>query len=48
VFEELLREGVIARGFGETPALRLGVGTELDTTRTVEAFERIVGRLGSI
>jgi histidinol-phosphate aminotransferase len=48
VFEELLREGVIARGFGETPALRLGVGTELDTTRTVEAFEKIVGRLGSI
>jgi histidinol-phosphate aminotransferase len=48
VFEELLAEGVIARGFGPTPALRLGVGTEEDTARTVEAFEKIVGRLGSI
>jgi len=48
VFEELLREGVIARGFGDTPAIRLGVGTEEDTRRTVEALDRIVGRLGSI
>jgi histidinol-phosphate aminotransferase len=48
VFEELLREGVIARGFGPTPALRLGVGTEIDTRRTVEALEKIVERLGSI
>ncbi len=48
VFEELLREGVIARSFGDTPALRLGVGTETDTKRTVEAFEKIVGRLGSL
>jgi histidinol-phosphate aminotransferase len=46
-FEELLREGVIARGFGATPALRLGVGTDEDTERTVEALEKIVGRLGS-
>jgi histidinol-phosphate aminotransferase len=46
-FEELLREGVIARGFGDTPALRLGVGTAEDTERTVEALEKIVGRLGS-
>jgi len=48
VFEELLREGVIARGFGTTPALRLGIGTEQDTKRTVEALEKIVSRLGSI
>jgi histidinol-phosphate aminotransferase len=48
VFEELLREGVIARGFGETPALRLGVGTERDTQRTVGALDSIVERLGSI
>jgi len=48
VFEELLREGVIARGFGDTPALRLGVGTPDDTKRTIAAFEAVVGRLGSI
>jgi histidinol-phosphate aminotransferase len=48
VFEELLREGVIARGFGDTPALRLGVGTPEDTRRTVAALEAIVGRLGPI
>ena len=48
VFEQLLREGVIARTFGDTPALRLGVGIEKDTQRTVEAFEKIVERLGSM
>ncbi|HEY5506783.1 MAG TPA: histidinol-phosphate transaminase [Coriobacteriia bacterium] len=48
VFEELLREGVICRGFGDTPALRMGVGTPEDTKRTVEALEAIQGRLGSI
>jgi histidinol-phosphate aminotransferase len=48
VFEELLREGVIARSFGDTPALRLGVGLEADTKRTVEALDSIVGRLGSM
>jgi len=46
-FEELLREGVIARGFGDTPALRLGVGTETDTRRTIAALEKIVGARGS-
>jgi histidinol-phosphate aminotransferase len=46
-FEDLLREGVIARGFGDTPAIRLGVGTELDTQRTIAALESIVGRVGS-
>jgi histidinol-phosphate aminotransferase len=48
VFEELLREGVIVRGFGATPAIRLGVGTQEDTDRTVEALGSIVRRLGSI
>lgn len=48
VFEELLREGVIARDFGAAPALRLGVGTPKDTEATIAAFEAIVGRLGSI
>lgn len=48
VFEELLREGVIARDFGNAPALRLGVGTPEDTVRTIVAFENVVARLGSI
>jgi histidinol-phosphate aminotransferase len=48
VFEELLGEGVIARGFGATPAIRLGVGTPDDTRLTIAAFEAVVGRLGSI
>lgn len=47
-FEELLREGVIARTFGNTPALRLGVGTSEDTRRSIAALEAIVGRSGSI
>jgi histidinol-phosphate aminotransferase len=48
VFEELLREGVIARDFGSAPALRLGVGTPDDTRATIAAFEAVIGRLGSI
>ena len=48
VFEELLREGVIARDFGTAPALRLGVGTPEDTRATIAAFEAVIGRLGSI
>jgi len=48
VFEELLREGVIARGFGNVPALRLGVGTPEDTRSTITAFEAVKERLGSI
>jgi histidinol-phosphate aminotransferase len=47
-FEDLLREGVIARAFGDTPSLRLGVGTEEDTRRTIAALEAIVGRRGSL
>lgn len=48
VFEALLAEGVIVRGFGTTPALRVTVGTPEDTKRTIEAFEAVVARLGSI
>ena len=48
VFEALLRHGVIARDFGGTPALRLGVGTPDDTKTTIAAFEAIVSELGGI
>jgi histidinol-phosphate aminotransferase len=48
VFEELLREGVIARDLGGAPALRLGVGTPDDTKATIAAYEAVVERLGSI
>jgi len=48
VFEALLAEGVIARDFGTAPALRLGIGTPGDTTLVVEAFERVVEKLGGI
>lgn len=48
VFEALLEEGVIVRAFGPTPALRVTVGTPEDTRRTIEAFETVVARLGSV
>ena len=48
VFEGLLREGVIVRGFGAAPALRVGVGTPDDSRRTIEAFEAVIARLGSV
>jgi histidinol-phosphate aminotransferase len=48
VFEALLRRGVIARDFGNAPALRLGVGTPDDTRATIAAFEAIVSELGGI
>ncbi len=48
VFEALLTHGVIARDFGNAPALRLGVGTPADTAITIAAFEAIAGQLGSI
>lgn len=48
VFEGLLEEGVIVRPFGPTQALRVGVGTPEDSRRTIEAFEAVVARLGSI
>lgn len=48
VFEALLEQGVIARGLGAAPALRLGVGTPEDTVDTCAAFEAVVERLGAI
>ena len=48
VFQGLLAEGVIVRGFGTTPALRVTVGAPEDTKRTIEAFEAVVARLGSV
>ena len=48
VFEGLLAEGVIVRGFGSAPALRVGVGTPEDTDATVAAFEAVIAKLGSI
>lgn len=48
VFEALLAHGVIARDFGNAPALRLGVGEPSDTAVTVAAFEAIHEQLGSI
>ena len=48
VFEALLGEGVIARDFGTAPALRLGIGTPEDTRITMDAFEAVAEKLGSI
>jgi len=48
VFEALLEEGVIVRGFPAISALRVGVGTQEDTDATCEAFEAIVARLGTV
>jgi histidinol-phosphate aminotransferase len=48
VFEALLGQGVIARDFGNAPALRLGVGTPDDTVATIAAFESALEQLGSI
>lgn len=48
VFDGLLREGVIVRGFGDTQALRVGVGTPAEVKRTIEAFEAVAAQLGSV
>lgn len=48
VFEALLAEGVIVRGFGATPALRVGVGSPDDTRATIAAFEAVLAKLGSL
>lgn len=48
VFQALLEEGVIVRDFGTSPALRVGIGTPEDTQRTIEAFEAVAARLGSL
>jgi len=47
-FQALLEEGVIVRDFGSAPALRVGIGTPDDTRGTIQAFEAVVARLGSI
>ncbi|MHB9004572.1 MAG: histidinol-phosphate transaminase [Coriobacteriia bacterium] len=48
VFEALLEEGVIVRGFGNAQALRVGVGTAHETKLTISAFEAVVEKLGVI
>lgn len=48
VFEALLDEGVIVRGFGNAQALRVGIGTAYETKRTIAAFEAVVEKLGVI
>jgi histidinol-phosphate aminotransferase len=48
LFEMLLNEGVIVRDFGTSPALRVGIGTPRDTARTIEAFEAVSPKLGSL
>lgn len=48
VFEALLEEGVIVRDFGTAPALRVGIGTPVDTRITEAAFEAVVEKLGSL
>lgn len=46
VFEALLEEGVIVRDFGNSQALRVGIGTPEDTQMTIAAFEAVAARLG--
>lgn len=48
VFDALLRQGVIVRDFGTSPALRIGIGTPSDTERTIEALEVVHAELGSL
>lgn len=48
VFEALLGEGIIARDFGNAPALRLGVGTPEDTAAAIAAFETVAAKLGTL
>ncbi|MDY0087449.1 MAG: histidinol-phosphate transaminase [Coriobacteriia bacterium] len=48
VFEALLGEGVIVRGFGTAPALRVGVGSPDDTPVLIRALEAVAGRIGDI
>ena len=48
VFEALLEQGVIARDFGTAPALRIGIGTPEDTQATIDAFEAVAEKLGTI
>ena len=43
LFEALLAHGVIVRGFGPAPALRLGVGTPEETDRLIEVLDGLAG-----
>jgi histidinol-phosphate aminotransferase len=47
LFEALLSEGIIARDFGTSPALRLTLGTPEDNGIVIEAFEKVVAKLGT-
>ena len=46
IAQALIEEGVIVRGFGAAPALRVGVGSPEETDTTIGAFDRVVDRLG--
>lgn len=48
VFDALLSEGVIVRGFGTSPGLRMTIGTPEDTEVVIKAFEAVHARLGRI
>lgn len=48
VFDALLEEGVIVRGFGEAPALRMTIGAPQDTPHVVAALEAVAERLGGL
>ena len=41
LFDALLRKGVIVRSFGQGSALRVGVGTEDETSRIIAAFDEL-------
>jgi len=41
-FQALLKKGIIVRDFGDTPALRIGVGSPDEVTRTIAALEALV------
>jgi histidinol-phosphate aminotransferase len=48
VFQALLSQGVIVRDFGNSPAVRVGVGSPDDTRVTIAAFEAVVAKLGTL
>ncbi|MCL2491626.1 MAG: aminotransferase class I/II-fold pyridoxal phosphate-dependent enzyme, partial [Coriobacteriia bacterium] len=41
VFDALLKKGIIVRSFGGGNALRVGIGSEDETSRIIEAFEKL-------
>jgi histidinol-phosphate aminotransferase len=48
LFEALLSHGIIVRGFGTAPALRVGVCTPEGTSETIAAFEAVIDELGVV